>query len=163
MKNTLIFTYSTNILLGMFANCKCEELSYLKKSENVRPHYSQSSRENATSSSGTPPLAYYKEVPPPPAGVIVNSKLDYHPWPDPLPYPFLPPFDACYSVWYLWDQKESFDIISYDVWIKRVRSVVLKVKMVSYTKMQMRVISESLSFTCMAEGKRQIQVKNLSK
>ena len=79
MKNTLIFTYSTKILHGMFANWKYEELSCVKKSENVRPHYSQSSRENATSSSGTPPLAYYKEVPPPPAGVIVNSKLDYHP------------------------------------------------------------------------------------
>ena len=30
------------------------------------PHSSQSSRENATPSSGTPPLASYKEVPPPP-------------------------------------------------------------------------------------------------
>ena len=33
----------------------------------MRPHYSQSSRENATPSSGTSPLASYKEVPPPPA------------------------------------------------------------------------------------------------
>ena len=32
----------------------------------MRPHYSQSSRENATPSSGTLPLACYKEVPPPP-------------------------------------------------------------------------------------------------
>ena len=32
------------------------------------PHYCQSSRENATPSSGTCPLARYKEVPPPPAG-----------------------------------------------------------------------------------------------
>ena len=32
----------------------------------MRPHYSQSSRENATPSSGTSPLASYKEVPPPP-------------------------------------------------------------------------------------------------
>ena len=32
----------------------------------MRPHYSQSSRENATLSSGTSPLASYKEVPPPP-------------------------------------------------------------------------------------------------
>ena len=31
----------------------------------MRPHYSQSSRENATPSSGTSPLASYKEVPPP--------------------------------------------------------------------------------------------------
>ena len=30
----------------------------------MQPHYSQSSRENATSSSGTSPLATYKEVPP---------------------------------------------------------------------------------------------------
>ena len=30
----------------------------------MRPHYSQSSRENATPSSGTFPLASYKEVPP---------------------------------------------------------------------------------------------------
>ena len=32
----------------------------------MRPHYSQSTRENATPSSGTPPLASYKEVTPPP-------------------------------------------------------------------------------------------------
>ena len=32
----------------------------------LRPHYSQSSRANATPSSGTSPLATYKEVPPPP-------------------------------------------------------------------------------------------------
>ena len=50
---------------GTFANRKYEELSYPKKSENVRPHYSQSSRENATPSSGTSPLASYKEVHPP--------------------------------------------------------------------------------------------------
>ena len=31
----------------------------------MRPHYSRSSRENATPSSGTSPLASYKEVPPP--------------------------------------------------------------------------------------------------
>ena len=31
----------------------------------MRPHYSQSSRENATPSSGTSPLAPYKEVPSP--------------------------------------------------------------------------------------------------
>ena len=30
----------------------------------MRPHYSQSSRKNATPSSGTFPLASYKEVPP---------------------------------------------------------------------------------------------------
>ena len=57
----------------MFASCKYEEQSYPEKSENLRPHssnstenqphYSQSSRENATPSSGTSPLASYKEVP----------------------------------------------------------------------------------------------------
>ena len=31
-------------------------------------HYSQSSRENATPSSGTSPLGSYKEAPPPPRG-----------------------------------------------------------------------------------------------
>ena len=30
----------------------------------MQPHYTQSSRENATPSSGTSPLASYKEVPP---------------------------------------------------------------------------------------------------
>ena len=38
----------------------------------MRPHDSQSSRENATPSSGTSPVASYKEVPPPPPG-----KLNY--------------------------------------------------------------------------------------
>ena len=32
----------------------------------MQPHYSQSSRENATASSDTSPLASYKEEPPPP-------------------------------------------------------------------------------------------------
>ena len=32
----------------------------------MRPHYSQSRRENATPSSATSPLASYKEVSPPP-------------------------------------------------------------------------------------------------
>ena len=50
---------------GTFANRKYEEQSYPKKSENLRPHYSQSSRENATSSSGTSPVASYKAVLPP--------------------------------------------------------------------------------------------------
>ena len=38
----------------------------------MRPHYSQSSRENATPFSGTSPLASYKEVPPspPPPGPL---------------------------------------------------------------------------------------------
>ena len=54
-----------------FANRKYEELSYLDPILvtlvlKMRPHYSQSSRENATPSSDTSPLACYKEVPPPP-------------------------------------------------------------------------------------------------
>ena len=59
---------------GTFAIRKYEELSYPKKSEDVgpipvtlmkrQPHYSQSSRENVTPSSGTSPSASYKEVPP---------------------------------------------------------------------------------------------------
>ena len=75
----------------MFANRKYEELSYPQKTENVRPHSSNSaenetpllgceqallfgrvsSRENATPSSGTSPLASYKEVPPPGGGESV--------------------------------------------------------------------------------------------
>ena len=63
---------------GTFANRKYEELSYPKNPKmcdpiivillKMRPHYSQSSRKNATPSSGTSPLAPYKEVPPPPQG-----------------------------------------------------------------------------------------------
>ena len=59
---------------GMFANCKYEELSYPKNQKmcdpilvtllKMRPHDSQSSRENATPSSSTSPLASYKEVAP---------------------------------------------------------------------------------------------------
>ena len=41
----------------------------------MRRHYSQSSRENATPSSGTSPLASYKEVPPPPPQAIYGGKL----------------------------------------------------------------------------------------
>ena len=58
---------------GTFANRKYEDLSYPKNQKmcdpilvsvlKMRPHYSQSSRENSTPSSGTSPLAYYKEVP----------------------------------------------------------------------------------------------------
>ena len=58
---------------GTFANRKYEELSYPKNQKmcdpilvtllKMRPHYSQSSCENATSSGGTSQLASYKEVP----------------------------------------------------------------------------------------------------
>ena len=60
---------------GTFANRQYEELSYPQNQKmcdpilvtllKMRPHYSQSSRENVTPSSGTSPLASYKEVPPP--------------------------------------------------------------------------------------------------
>ena len=43
----------------------------------MQPHSSQSSRENATPSSGTSPLASYKEVPPspppPPPGTVTKG------------------------------------------------------------------------------------------
>ena len=39
----------------------------------MRLHYSQSSRENATISSGTSPLASYKEIPPPPGSFDQSS------------------------------------------------------------------------------------------
>ena len=55
---------------GTFANRKYEELSYPKNQKicdpilvfllKMRPHYSQSSRENATPTSGTSPLASCK-------------------------------------------------------------------------------------------------------
>ena len=61
---------------GAFANSKYEELSYPKNQKmcvpflvtllKIRPHYSQSSRENATPPCSTSPLASYKEVTPPP-------------------------------------------------------------------------------------------------
>ena len=63
---------------GTFAHRKHEEQSHHKKSENVRPlvillkmrpHYSQSSRKNATPSSCTSPLASYQAVSPPLGGV----------------------------------------------------------------------------------------------
>ena len=74
MKNTLLFTYSTNILVRLLTvnmkNCLSPKnpkicnpilVTLLK----IRPHFSQSGRENAAPSSGTSPLASYKEVPPP--------------------------------------------------------------------------------------------------
>ena len=61
---------------GTFANRKYVELSHPKHPKmcdpilvtllKMRPHYSQSSRENATPSSGTSLLASYKEVTTPP-------------------------------------------------------------------------------------------------
>ena len=40
----------------------------------MQPYSSQSSRENATPSSGTSPLASYKEVPPPPPEQIPSGQ-----------------------------------------------------------------------------------------
>ena len=73
MKNTLLFIYSTNILVRLLTvnmkNCltpknpkMCDPI--LVTLLKMRPHYSQSSRENATPSSSTSPLASYKEAPP---------------------------------------------------------------------------------------------------
>lgn len=71
------FTYSTNILVRLLtANMK--NLSYPKNQKmwdpilvtllKMRPHNSQTSRENATPSSGTSPMASYNEVPLPTPG-----------------------------------------------------------------------------------------------
>ena len=72
MKNTLQCKYP-----GTLANRTYEQLSYPKNPKmcdpilvtllKMQPHYSQSSRENATPSSGTSPLALYTEVPPRPS------------------------------------------------------------------------------------------------
>ena len=73
MKNTLLFIYSTNILVRLLTiNIKnCLSPKNLKMYDpilatllKVWPHYSQSSRENAIPSIGTSPLASCKEVPP---------------------------------------------------------------------------------------------------
>ena len=74
MKNTSLFTYSTNILVRLLTENK-KELSYPKNSKvcdhilvtllKMRPHYSQSSGNNATPSSAHPSLALYKKVPSP--------------------------------------------------------------------------------------------------
>ena len=74
MKNTCLFPYSTNIVVRfLFKN---KELYYPKTQKmcdpilvtllKMRPHYSQSSRENAAQSSVTSPLVSYKEVLPSP-------------------------------------------------------------------------------------------------
>ena len=70
-----------------FANRVYEELSYPENQKmcdpilvtllKMRPHDSQSIRENATLSSGTSPLASYKDVslPPPPSGERSNAEV----------------------------------------------------------------------------------------
>ena len=71
MKNTLFLTYSTNILVCLLTvnmkNCltpknpeiQCDPI--LVTLLKMQLHYSQSSRQNATPSSGTFPLASYKD------------------------------------------------------------------------------------------------------
>ena len=73
---------------GTFPNRKYEQLSYPQIPKMCDPipvtllkmqtHYSQSSRENATPSRGTSPLASYKEVPPP----TPHPAEGYRPLPD---------------------------------------------------------------------------------
>ena len=77
MKNTLHTFHLHYKHSGTFANRKYEGCLTPKNPKmcdpilvtllKIRPHYGQSSRENATPSSGTSPLAPYKEAPPPPA------------------------------------------------------------------------------------------------
>ena len=70
-KNTLLFICSKNILVSWLTvnmkNCLTLENPkmcdpFLVTLSTLQSHYSQSSHENATSSSGTSPLASYKEV-----------------------------------------------------------------------------------------------------
>ena len=83
-KNRLLFTYSTTILVRLLTvnmkNCltsknpkMCDPI--LVTLLKMRPHYSQSSRENATPSSGTSQLASYKEVLPRASKFGVNHGL----------------------------------------------------------------------------------------
>ena len=75
MKNTLLFTHITNILVRFLTvnmkSCLTPKLTKVRPHSStvtlleMRLHYSQSSRENATLCSGTSPLASYKEVHPP--------------------------------------------------------------------------------------------------
>ena len=74
MKNTLLLTYSTKILVLLLTVNKKECLTpknpkichpILVTLLKMLPHYSQLKREIATPSSGSSPLASYKEVHPP--------------------------------------------------------------------------------------------------
>ena len=62
MKNTLPFICGTNILVRLLT-INMENCLIPKNSENVRSHYSQTSRENGTPSSGTSPLVSYSGAP----------------------------------------------------------------------------------------------------
>ena len=61
---------------GKFANRRFKN-PILVTLLNVRPYYSQSSRENATPSSGTFPLASCKEVPRPRASQTLLTDVNY--------------------------------------------------------------------------------------
>ena len=85
MKNTLLFIYNTNVLVRLpTVNMKnyltpkkqkmCDPILVTLK---MRPHYSQSSLENATPSSDTFLLASYKEVPPTPRAAMLR-RLSTH-------------------------------------------------------------------------------------
>ena len=50
-------------------------MSYPQKSENVRPHYSQSSRENATASSGTSHQPLIRKYPLPVLTALSSTEL----------------------------------------------------------------------------------------
>ena len=87
MESTLLFTYSTNILVLLLTvicltpkNPKmCDPI--LVTLLKMRPHYRQSSRENATPSSGTSPLTSYKKVlPPPTPGCLGAFGCRLHVW-----------------------------------------------------------------------------------
>ena len=84
-KNSLLVVYSTNILVrlltGNIKNCltpknpkMCDPI--LVTLPKMRPHYRQSSRKNATPSSGTSPLASYREVPSPPRPIEWEPQLN---------------------------------------------------------------------------------------
>ena len=88
MKNTWLFICSTNILVRLLiANMKncltpkspkmCDPI--LVTLLKMRRHYSQSSCENATPSSGTSPLASYGEVPPPPPREVFSLSSGFSP------------------------------------------------------------------------------------
>ena len=88
MKNTLLSTYSTNILVVslLIVNMKNSLTSKnLKMCDSIlvtllktRPHYSQSSHENATPSSGTSLSASCKGVPPPGRIVAEMCRITTH-------------------------------------------------------------------------------------
>ena len=82
MKNTSLFTYSTNILVRLLT-VNVKKFFYPKNPKmcdpilvtplKMRPHHSQSRGENMTPSSGASPLAYYKEVPPPQNDILATE------------------------------------------------------------------------------------------